>query len=68
MIRIILGILLTAYGIFILGWPQVYFRWLKRQARTVKSDTPVRYLWQTRVRGIIYMVVGIIFFLAGVLS
>ena len=67
MLLLLLGIGLTLYGLFILLSPHRYSEWLKQQAKLTKAEIAIKHLWQTRVRGIIYLVIGIIFIILGVI-
>lgn len=66
LIILLLGIGMTVYGLFILLAPNKYFDWLKQQSKLTKAEVQMRYLWQVRVRGIIYLVIGIVFLVWGI--
>ena len=68
MFKIIVGLALVLYGLFILVRPNSYYRWLKKQHQRTKVTAEVKHLWQVKVRGSIYLGIGAIFLIWGLVE
>lgn len=67
-LRIIVGIAFLIYGLTIVLRPNKYMEWSKKQQERFKITAPVRYLWQAKTRGIIYIVIALIAIVWGILT